>query len=119
MRPEEFTAKWLNTPLSESQGAQSFFDDICTLVDHPKVAEYANPDVFTFEKKAGAGKADAYLENHFGWEFKGSDSDLDDALYQLLKYQLHLKTPPLLIVSSSTISAPPGWPTPTPTSTPP
>ena len=86
--------------LSESQGAQSFFDDICTLVDHPKVAEYANPDVFTFEKKAGAGKADAYLENHFGWEFKGSDSDLDDALYQLLKYQLHLKTPPLLIVSS-------------------
>ena len=100
MQPQEFTAKWLNTRLSESQGAQSFFDDICTLVEHPKVADYADPEVFTFEKRAGAGKADAYLENHFGWEFKGDDSDLDAALNQLLRYQVHLKTPPLLIVSS-------------------
>ena len=100
MQPKEFIDKWLNTPLSESQGAQSFFDDICTLVDHRKVAEFADPEVFTFEKKAGAGKADAYKEGHFGWEFKGSDSDLDDALNQLLRYQVHLKTPPLLIVSS-------------------
>ena len=100
MQPKEFIDKWLNTPLSESQGAQSFFDDICTLVDHPKVADFANPEVFTFEKKAGAGKADAYKEGHFGWEFKGSDSDLDEALNQLLRYQVHLKTPPLLIVSS-------------------
>ena len=100
MQPHEFIAKWQNTPFSESQAAQSFFDDICVLVEHPKVADYANPDAFTFEKKAGAGKADAYLEGHFGWEFKGSDSDLDDALNQLLRYQVHLKTPPLLIVSS-------------------
>ena len=100
MQPNEFIAKWHNTPFSESQAAQSFFDDICVLVDHPKVADYADPDAFTFEKKAGAGKADAYLEGHFGWEFKGSDSDLDDALNQLLRYQVHLRTPPLLIVSS-------------------
>ncbi len=100
MQPNEFIAKWQNTPFTESQAAQSFFDDICVLVEHPKVADFADPDAFTFEKKAGAGKADAYLEGHFGWEFKGSDSDLDDALNQLLRYQVHLKTPPLLIVSS-------------------
>ena len=46
------------------------------------------------------GFADAYLEGCFGWEFKGSDDDLAAALNQLLRYQVHLKTPPLLIVSS-------------------
>ena len=46
------------------------------------------------------GFADAYLEEHFGWEFKGDDADLEDGLLQLLRYQVHLKTPPLLIVSS-------------------
>ena len=47
-----------------------------------------------------AGFADAYLEERFGWEFKGDDADLDAALNQLLRYQVYLKTPPLLIVSS-------------------
>ena len=46
------------------------------------------------------GFADAYYEEHFGWEFKGDDADLDAGLNQLLRYQVHLKTPPLLIVSS-------------------
>ena len=46
------------------------------------------------------GVPDAYLEGRFGWEFKGSDADLDGAMNQLLRYQVHLKTPPLLIVSS-------------------
>ena len=34
------------------------------------------------------------------WEFKGQDAQLDGAFGQLLRYQVHLKTPPLLIVSS-------------------
>lgn len=46
------------------------------------------------------GFADAYFEEHFGWEFKGQDAQLDSAFDQLLRYQVHLKTPPLLIVSS-------------------
>ena len=44
--------------------------------------------------------ADAYLEGHFVWEFKGSDADLDAAMNQALRYQVYLGTPPLLIVSS-------------------
>ena len=100
MRPEDFTAKWRDVQFGEKQASQEMFLDICALVGHPTPVALNNPDVFTFEKRAGAGKADAYLENRFGWEFKGDDSDLDAALNQLLRYQVHLKTPPFLIVSS-------------------
>ena len=100
MQPQQFLAKWHNVTVNESQGAQTFFNDICALVDHPDIVSYGNTGAFNFEFKADSGRADAFLENHFGWEFKGSDSDLDEALNQLLKYQVHLKTPPLLIVSS-------------------
>ena len=67
---------------------------------HPTPAAYANPEAFTFEKAVPGGFADAYFEEHFGWEFKGQDAQLDGAFDQLLRYQVHLKTPPLLIVSS-------------------
>ena len=76
------------------------FLDICGLVGHPTPVEYGDNQVFTFEKWVPGGFADAYLEGSFGWEFKGSDDDLDEGLKQLLRYQVHLKTPPLLIVSS-------------------
>ncbi len=76
------------------------FLDICRMVGHPTPGEYGNPEAFTFEKKVPVGSADAYLEEHFGWEFKGSDSQLDEAFTQLLRYSFYLKTPPLLIVSS-------------------
>ena len=100
MTPEEFIAKWRNPRFGERQGAQSFFNDICALVEHPTPVEYGDPDVFTFEKWIPAGYADACFEGHFGWEFKRLDSQLDDAMNQLLRYQVYLKTPPLLIVSS-------------------
>ncbi len=100
MRPEEFIAKWRNVQFGEKQASQEMFLDICALVEHPTPGAVGNPDVFTFEKWVPGGFADAYYEEHFGWEFKGSDADLDAALNQLLRYQLHLKTPPLLIVSS-------------------
>ena len=100
MHPQEFVAKWQNITFGEKQASQEMFLDICALVDHPTPVSFGNPEVFTFEKWVPGGFADAYLEDHFGWEFKGSDSDLDGALNQLLRYQVHLKTPPLLIVSS-------------------
>ena len=100
MRPDEFVAKWRNVQFGEKQASQEMFLDICALVDYPTPVALNNPEVFALEKRAGAGKADAYLENHFGWEFKGDDADLDAGLNQLLRYQVHLKTPPLLIVSS-------------------
>ena len=100
MTAQQFIAKWHNTGFGESQAAQSFFNDICALVGHPNPGEYGNPEVFTFEKAVPGGFADAYLEERFGWEFKGSDTQLTGAFDQLLRYQVYLRTPPLLIVSS-------------------
>ena len=100
MQPNEFVTKWHNVNFGEKQASQEMFLDICALVEHPTPVSLGNPDVFTFEKWVPGGFADAYLEGNFGWEFKGDDSELDSALNQLLRYQVHLKTPPLLIVSS-------------------
>ena len=100
MLPQEFIAKWQNVALNESQGAQTFLNDICALVEHPDIVSYGITNAFNFEFKVQSGRADAFKENHFGWEFKSKDSDLDEALKQLLNYQVYLKTPPLLIVSS-------------------
>ncbi len=100
MTPAEFIDRWSNAGFGERQGAQSFFNDLCGLVGHPTPAAYGDPEAFTFEKAVPGGFADAYFEEHFGWEFKGRDAQLDGAFDQLLRYQVHLKTPPLLIVSS-------------------
>ena len=100
MTPDAFIARWRNTRLNESQGAQSFFNDLCALAGHPTPAEFGDPEVFAFEKWVPGGFADAYFEGRFGWEFKALNSQLDDAMNQLLRYQVHLKTPPLLVVSS-------------------
>ena len=98
--PQQFIDRWQDAGFGERQGAQSFFNDLCGLVGHATPAAYGDPDVFTFEKSIPGGFADAYFEEHFGWEFKGHDAQLDGAFEQLLRYQVHLKTPPLLIVSS-------------------
>ena len=98
--PPEFIARWRDAGFGEKQGAQSFFNDLCGLVGHPTPAAYGDPEAFTFEKAVPGGFADAYFEERFGWEFKGRDAQLDGAFDQLLRYQVHLKTPPLLIVSS-------------------
>ncbi|MXZ92880.1 MAG: class I SAM-dependent DNA methyltransferase [Chloroflexi bacterium] len=100
MAPQDFIARWRNAGFGERQGAQSFFNDLCGLVGHPTPASFGSPEAFTFEKAVPGGFADAYFEYHFGWEFKGQDAQLDGAFDQLLRYQVHLKTPPLLIVSS-------------------
>ena len=100
MTPQEFIQKWRSTRFGERQGAQSFFDDICRLVGHPTPGDSQDPDRFTFEKAVPGGFADAYLEGCFGWEFKGAEAQLPGAFDQLLRYQVYLRTPPLLVVSS-------------------
>ena len=100
MSPTAFVAKWRDIDFGEKQASQEMFLDICAVLGHPTPVDYGDKDVFTFEKPVPGGVPDAYLEGRFGWEFKGSDSDLDGAMNQLLRYQVHLKTPPLLIVSS-------------------
>ena len=99
--PHQFVDKWDHSGFTEQQGAQSFFNDLCGLVGHATPTEFSNPEVFTFEKQVpGGGKADAYLEGHFVWEFKSHDSQLEQALVQAVGYSRHLKNPPLIIVSS-------------------
>ena len=100
MQPEAFVAKWRNINFGEKQASQEMFLDICALVEHPTPVVHGDRDAFTLEKRVPNGAADAYLEGHFVWEFKGSDADLDAAMNQALRYQVYLGTPPLLIVSS-------------------
>ena len=100
MTPAEFIANWQNTALNEEQGAQSWFNDLCELVGHPKPAGELDGLAYTYEQSVETGKADCYYENHFCWEFKSRESQLDDAMRQALGYSMYLKTPPLLVVSA-------------------
>ena len=100
MTPEHFIATWENTTLNEEQGAQSWFNDLCDLIGHPKPMGELNGLTYAFEHRVETGKADAYYENHFGWEFKTGEGQLDDAMRQVLGYSMYLKTPPLLVVSA-------------------
>ena len=100
MSPAEFIATWQNTTLNEEQGAQSWFNDLCDLIGHPKPLGDLNGLTYAFEHRIETGKADAYYENHFGWEFKTSEGQLDEAMRQVLGYSMYLKTPPLLVASA-------------------
>ena len=100
MTPVQFIDKWGDTRFGEKQAAQEWFIDLCRLVGHPTPVERNDPENFTFEKHVPGGAADAYLANHFAWEFKRRSFQLPGAFNQLLRYQVHLRTPPLLVVSS-------------------
>ena len=100
MSPQEFIQKWRGTTFGERQAAQAWFLDLLRVVGHPDPIEFGSPERFTFEKAVPGGFADAYLEGRFGWEFKGADAQLPGAFDQLLRYQVYLRTPPLLVVSS-------------------
>ena len=96
----QFIARWQGKSFHEDSDAQTWFLDLLRLVDHPDPVEFDDKERFTFEKKISGGKADAYLEGHFVWEFKSAEPMLKNAIQQCLRYSVHLKTPPLLIASS-------------------
>lgn len=109
MTPDQFIARWKNNPLSERAGAQSYFNDLCAVLD---VAPPNDPDNYCFERGAsfanfgagaGRGWADVWLRNHFAWENKAPGRNLADALKQLMTYALALDNPPLLVVSDREI----------------
>ena len=100
MTPQEFIQRWRNVGFGERQAAQTWFNDLLRVVGAPDPIEVGDPDRFTFEKRVPGGSADAYLEGCFGWEFKGAETQLPGAFDQLLRYQVYLMTPPLLVVSS-------------------
>jgi len=106
MTPFEFLAKWGNphfiNQLTERQAAQTHFNDICALVNHPDAISYGNLEQFNFETrtvKPGGSKgwADVYYQGRFIWEYKGPQGDLAQAYKQLLLYKDELGNPPLLI----------------------
>ena len=104
MTPHEFIAKWQQVTLSERSACQQHFLDLCELLGQPKPAA-ADPEGawYTFERgvtktDGGAGWADVWMRNHFGWEYKGKHKDLAAAYQQLLKYREDLENPPLLVV---------------------
>ncbi len=88
MTPEQFVAKWSRIQQKETAVAQSHFNDICRLIDHPTPLEY-DPDgqTFSFETqtvKPGGQKgfADVYFKGKFIWEYKGPHKDLAKAYQQ-------------------------------------
>jgi type II restriction/modification system DNA methylase subunit YeeA len=104
MTPHDFVTKWRNGG-DERRDFQSFFDDLCRLMNHPTPRE-ADPEHkwFTYEYGAsktsgGEGWADAWKRGHFGFEAKGTGKDLTKAYAQLKMYADALENPPLLIVS--------------------
>ncbi len=100
MTPRDFIAKWDGADFGEKQAAQEMFLDVCGLVGHRTPVAYGDSEIFTFEKRVPGGFADAYLEDHFVWEFKGRDRQLSEAVVQAVGYARHLKNPPLIVASS-------------------
>ncbi len=105
MTPQDFIAKWRAVQVTERQGAQAHFLDLCELLGVAKPYDPAWPvERYCFEKGAtktgsGQGWADVWLAGHFAWEYKRPDGDLAKALKQLMTYALALDNPPLLVVS--------------------
>ena len=103
MTPQQFIDRWKPVALSERAAAQSHFNDLCRLLDHPTPIE-ADPkgEAFAFEKGlqksgGGLGFADVWKRQHFAWEYKKKKRNLGDALDQLARYALALESPPLHI----------------------
>lgn len=103
MTPQQFIDRWKPVALSERAAAQSHFNDLCRLLDHPTPIE-ADPkgETFAFEKGlqksgGGLGFADVWKRQHFAWEYKKRKRNLGDALDQLARYALALESPPLHI----------------------
>lgn len=103
LTPISFIKKWKRASLNERQSAQEHFIDLCLLLGHPTPTEF-DPDGthFAFEKGAakvggGRGFADVWKKDHFAWEYKRRNGNLDDALHQLIRYAPALGSPPLQV----------------------
>ena len=104
MTAHAFIKKWKKVDLTERQTAHEHFLDLCKLLDHPTpIQDDPIGDHFAFEKgatKIGGGKgfADVWKRDHFAWEYKRKNGDLDAALLQLMRYAPALESPPLQVV---------------------
>ena len=95
MTPDAFISKWKGNSLTERQGAQPYFEDLCDLlgVDKPR-----DPDNYCFERGAkkaagGQGWADVWKRGYFGWEGYTPDLADDTILQRLLALNLQRASP--------------------------
>ncbi len=107
MTPKQFIEKWKDNPLKERASYQLHFIDLCALVGVPTPSP-ATAETYCFERGAtrtgaGQGWADVWKQNHFGFEYKATRSNLGAALKQLMTYALALDNPPLLVVCDTNI----------------
>jgi len=100
----EFIRRWKDSELTERQGSQSHFIDLCGILNEQDPAA-ADPkgDDYCFDRhvnKTGDDKgfADVWKRGFFGWEYKGKHKDLKAAYQQLFNYSADLDNPPLLVV---------------------
>jgi hypothetical protein len=107
MTPQQFVQKWSQIHLNERAIAQTHFNDVCELINHPSplVADPSG-ESFAFETSTSKGDgrrgfADVFYKGKFIWEYKGKHADLGKAYQQLLLYRDALENPPLLIVSDT------------------
>lgn len=105
MTPQQFIAKWLNSPIKERAAAQEHFLDLCRMLGEQTPAE-VDPtgkdygfEVGASKTTGGKGFADVFKRGHFAWEYKGTKANLSAAFAQLQQYAVALDNPPLLIVS--------------------
>ncbi|UFX46437.1 MULTISPECIES: class I SAM-dependent DNA methyltransferase [Bradyrhizobium] len=102
--PAAFIRKWKKASLTERQAAHEHFLDLCALFGHPTPTEDdPTGERFAFEKGAtkvggGRGFADVWKRDHFAWEYKRKNGNLDAALLQLIRYAPALESPPLQVV---------------------
>ncbi|MGB1252300.1 MAG: class I SAM-dependent DNA methyltransferase [Candidatus Promineifilaceae bacterium] len=107
MTPQQFVQKWSRIRINELAIAQAHFFDVCALVGHTVPYSGDIPDnEFRFEaptiKPDGKkGRADAFYQGKFIWEYKSAHADLGKAYQQVLRYREALGNPPLLIVSDT------------------
>ncbi|MCX7195817.1 MAG: class I SAM-dependent DNA methyltransferase [Proteobacteria bacterium] len=107
MTPKQFIENWKDNPLKERASYQLHFIDLCALVGVPTPSP-ATAETYCFERGAtrtgaGQGWADVWKQNHFGFEYKATRSNLGAALKQLMTYALALDNPPLLVVCDTSI----------------
>ncbi|MDO9317135.1 MAG: N-6 DNA methylase [Gammaproteobacteria bacterium] len=100
MTPELFIKTWAGNSLTEKQGAQPHFEDLCRLlgVDPPrKDGDYCYEQGLQ-KMLGGKGFADVWKRGCFAWENKGPEKDLGPALMQLKNYAEALENPKVLVV---------------------
>ena len=100
----EFVRKWNASQLTERQGSQPHFRDLCDMLGvlYPTESDEIGNN-YTFEKRVsklwgGRGSVDVWKRGYFAWEYKSKGEDLRKAYQQVSNYHEDLGNPPLLVV---------------------